>query len=86
MLSAIENPEGPIAFWFSMIPFTSPVIMMVIIAFHVPTWEVILSMIILILTFIGTTWMAGKIYKTGILMYGKKVSYKEIWKWLKYSG
>lgn len=86
MLSAIENPEGPIAFWFSMIPFTSPIIMMVRIAFHVPQWEVILSMIILILTFIGTTWMAGKIYKTGILMYGKKVSYKEIWKWLKYSG
>lgn len=80
----IQNPSGPVAFWFSIIPFTSPIIMMVRIPFGVPAFEVILSMVLLILGFIGTTWMAGKIYRTGILMYGKKVSYAELWKWLRY--
>lgn len=78
----IENPDGPLAFWTSMIPFTSPIIMMVRIPVGVDTWELILSMVILILSFIGTTWLAGKIYRTGILMYGKKVNYKEIGKWI----
>ncbi|MFW5752152.1 MAG: ABC transporter permease, partial [bacterium] len=58
--------------------------MMVRIPFGVPLWEVALSMALLIITFIGTTWLAGKIYRVGILMYGKKASYKELWKWLKY--
>lgn len=84
MMSAINNPDGPIAFWFSIIPFTSPIVMMVRIPFGVPYWEVALSMGLLIATFIGATWMAGKIYRTGILMYGKKVNYKELWKWIKY--
>ncbi len=82
----IRNPEGPIAFWFSMIPFTSPIIMMVRIPFGVPYWEIALSMGILTITFIGAVWMAGRIYRTGILMYGKKVSYGELWKWLFYKG
>lgn len=79
-----ENPDGPLAFWCSMIPFTSPIVMMVRLPFDVPFWQIALSIGILILSFIGTTWMAGKIYRTGILMYGKKVSWKEMWKWLRY--
>ncbi len=79
-----ENPDGPLAFWCSLIPFTSPIVMMVRLPFDVPVWQLALSIGILILSFIGTTWMAGKIYRTGILMYGKKVSWKEMWKWLKY--
>ena len=80
----MRYPDGPLAFWFSIIPLTSPVIMMVRIPFGVPYWELYLSMFLLILGFLGTTWLAGKIYRTGILMYGKKINYKEIWKWLKY--
>jgi len=82
--SIIQNPEGQLAFWFSIIPFTSPIVMMVRIPFGVPYYEIILSMVLLVLTFIGTTWMAAKIYRTGILMYGKKISYSELWKWLRY--
>ena len=81
---AAENPEGPLAFWCSMIPFTSPIVMMVRLPFDVPAWELALSISILILSFVGTTWMAGKIYRTGILMYGKKITWGEMWKWLKY--
>jgi len=84
MLSAIKNPEGPIAFWFSMIPFTSPIVMMARIPFGVPGWQLALSMFLLIAAFIGMVWVAGKIYRTGILMYGKKPSWKEIGKWLMY--
>jgi len=80
----MENPDGPLAFWMSIIPFTSPVIMMVRLPFGVANWELALSMAVLILSFILTTYLAGKIYRTGILMYGKKTSYKELWKWLSY--
>jgi ABC-2 type transport system permease protein len=86
MINTINNPDGPIAFWFSMIPLTSPIVMMVRIPFHPAAWEIILSAFLLIITFIGSTWMAGKIYRTGILMYGKKVSYRELWKWLRYKN
>ncbi len=86
MINTIQNPEGSIAFWFSIIPFTSPIVMMVRIPFNPPVWELILSMVVLILTFIASVWMAGKIYRTGILMYGKKVNYKELWKWLRYKN
>lgn len=79
-----ENPDGPLAFWCSMIPFTSPIVMMVRLPFDVPFWQMALSIGILILSFIGTTWLAGKIYRTGILMYGKKVTWKEMIKWIKY--
>ncbi|MCE1198804.1 MAG: ABC transporter permease [Marinilabiliales bacterium] len=84
MMSAIKNPEGPVAFWFSIIPFTSPVVMMARIPFGVPIWQLLLSMVALIATFVGMVWGAGKIYRTGILMYGKKVSWKELGKWLTY--
>jgi ABC-2 type transport system permease protein len=82
----INNPDGPISFWFSMIPLTSPVIMMVRIPFGVPLWEIGLSMLILTISFIAAVWLAGRIYRTGILMYGKKVSWSEMWKWLFYKG
>ena len=84
MMNAIQTPDSPVAFWFSIIPFTSPIVMMVRIPFGVPYWEVALSMGLLVLTFVGTTWLAGKIYRTGILMYGKKINYKELWKWIRY--
>jgi ABC-2 type transport system permease protein len=80
----MDNPDGTLAFWMSIIPFTSPVIMMVRLPFGVASWELLLSMVILVGTFIASTWLAGRIYRTGILMYGKKASYKELWKWLKY--
>jgi ABC-2 type transport system permease protein len=79
-----NNPSGPVAFWLSIIPFTSPIIMMIRIPFGVPIPEIILSMTLLVFGFVLTTWLAAKIYRTGILMYGKKVSYRELWKWLKY--
>jgi len=83
-MAVVKNPEGSLAFWGSIIPFTSPIVMLVRIPFGVPLWELLLSMGLLISTFILFTWIAAKIYRTGILMYGKKVSYKEIWKWLRY--
>lgn len=82
----MDNPDGSLAFWASIIPFTSPIIMMVRVPFGVETWEVVLSMSLLIITFIGSTWMAGKIYRTGILMYGKKPSFKEIGKWISHKS
>lgn len=84
MANAISDPSGSVAFWFSMIPFTSPIIMMARIPFGVPAWQVVASMHILIATFILLTWLAGKIYRTGILMYGKKPNLKEILKWMRY--
>ena len=78
----VDNPDGALAFWGSIIPFTSPIVMMIRIPFGVDYWEVGLSAALLILAFIGSTWMAGKIYRTGILMYGKKVNFKELGKWL----
>ncbi len=81
-----ENPDGPLAFWCSMIPFTSPIVMMVRLPFGVPTWQLALSLGILIFSFIGSTWVAGKIYRTGILMYGKKITWKEMMKWVFYKG
>jgi ABC-2 type transport system permease protein len=80
----MQEPQGPMAFWLSIIPFTSPVIMMIRIPFGVPYADLLMSMTFLVLGFIGATWLAGKIYRTGILMYGKKVNYKELWKWLKF--
>jgi ABC-2 type transport system permease protein len=82
----IQNPDSPLAFWMSMIPFTSPVIMMVRLPFGVPGWEVVVSILLLIAGFLFTTWLAAKIYRTGILMYGKKSDYKELWKWIRYKN
>lgn len=82
----ITDPHGPVAFWMSMFPLTSPIIMMLRIPFGVPYWEIAVSAVLLIIGFIFTTWLASKIYRTGILMYGKKVNYRELWKWLFYKG
>ncbi len=84
LFPVVRNPEGPLAFWASMIPLTSPVIMMVRVPFGLPIWQLLLSMTILLGSIWGTIWVAGKIYRTGILMYGKKVNIKEIVKWLFY--
>jgi len=80
----INNPDGPLSFWLSIIPLTSPVIMMIRIPFGVPIGDLALSAGLLIAGFLGTTWLAARIYRTGILMYGKKVSYRELAKWLFY--
>ena len=80
----VNNPDSSLATWLSMIPFTSPISMMVRIPFGVPIWQIVLSVALLAGTFVLMTWVAAKIYRTGILMYGKKLSYKEIFKWLKY--
>jgi len=82
--TVIDNPHGTVSQVFSYIPFTSPVVMLMRIPFGVPLWQQILSLVILFATFIGTVWIAAKIYRVGILMYGKKPSYKEIFKWIKY--
>ncbi|TGD82965.1 ABC transporter permease [Hymenobacter wooponensis] len=81
------NPNGQVAFWMSMIPFTSPIAMMMRLPFGgVPMWQLGLSMLLLIAGFLGTIWLAGRIYRVGILMYGKKVTYGELSKWLFYKG
>lgn len=82
----LNNPDGSIAFWMSMIPFTSPIAMMARIPFGVPIWQVVLSSLILISTIIIMAKLAAKIYRTGILMYGKKVTFKELYKWVRYSS
>lgn len=85
MSMAVQDPAGPLAVWGSMIPFSSPIVMMARIPYGVPTtvpwWQLGLSMLLLVAGFLFTTWMAGKIYRTGILMYGKKPSWKQMWKW-----
>ena len=80
----VNNPYSSLSIWLSMSPFTSPISMMVRIPFGVPIWQIVLSVVLLAGTFVLMTWVAAKIYRTGILMYGKKLSYKEIFKWLKY--
>jgi ABC-2 type transport system permease protein len=80
---AFKAPESPVVFWGSMIPFTSPIVMLARIPFGVPGWELALSIGILVGTFIICGWASAKIYKIGILMFGKKTSFKDLWKWLK---
>lgn len=82
----IQNPEGGLGTAFSIVPFTAPIVMMVKTAIGVELWVRLLSMTVLIGTFLGITWLAGRIYRVGILMYGKKTTYKELWKWIRYSG
>lgn len=84
MLSVINDPTSELAFWFSMIPLTSPIVMMARIPYDIPTWEIALSLGILIATFAVVVWFAGKIYRVGILMHGKKPTLKELWKWMQY--
>lgn len=82
----VNDPNGSIATWLSFIPFTSPIAMLVRIPFGVPTWQIIVSLILLVGGFVFTTWVAGRVYRTGILMYGKKASFKELLKWFKYKS
>lgn len=84
--TVMQDPESSMAFWFSIIPLTSPIVMMVRLPFGVPAWELALSMGLLVVGFVFTTWLAARIYRTGILMYGKKVTWKELGKWLFYKG
>jgi len=85
-IGTMENPESSLSFWFSMIPFTSPIVMMARLPFEVPVWEVVTSVALLIVTFVALVYLAARIYRVGILMYGKKVTYKEMWKWIRYKG
>ena len=79
-----DNPDSTVSHFLSIFPLTSPILMMVRIPFGVEWIELIASIMVLIFSFIFTTWLAAKIYRTGILMYGKKVNYKEVWKWIKF--
>lgn len=80
---AFKAPDSQLVFWGSMIPFTSPIVMLARIPFGVPGWELALSMVLLVATFVVCAWASAKIYKVGILMYGKKSTFKDLWKWLK---
>ncbi len=82
--TVINDPHGMVSTVFSLIPLTSPIVMLMRIPFGVPFWQLALSLSLLIVTFLGAVWLAAKIYRIGILMYGKKASYKEIYKWIKY--
>jgi len=85
-IGTMQNPESSLSFWCSMIPLTSPIVMVARLPFGVPYWQLAVSMLLMIVTFMAFVWMAAKVYRTGILMYGKKTSWKEMWKWLRYSG
>jgi ABC-2 type transport system permease protein len=85
-MGTMSNPESPLSFWCSLIPLTAPIVMMARIPFGVPAWELLLSMILLAASFVFMVWLSGKIYRTGILMYGKKASWKELAKWLRYKS
>ena len=82
-IACMENPSGPMAVWCSIIPFTSPVVMMIRLPFDVPWWQLLLSIVLLYATAIGCIWLSARIYRTGILLYGKKRSFKEVLKWIK---
>jgi ABC-2 type transport system permease protein len=82
--SVLNDPHGTVAVVFSMIPLTSPIVMMMRLPFGVPWYEIVISLSILVATFLATVWFAAKIYRIGILMYGKKPTYKDLYKWLKY--
>src|ERR1035437_7115933 len=85
-MGTMQNPESSLSFWCSIIPLTAPIVMMARIPFGVPYWQIAVSMVIMLISFGSFVWMAAKVYRTGILMYGKKTSWKEMWKWLRYSG
>lgn len=85
-MTTLENPDGPVAFWLSIIPLTSPISMVTRLPFGVEWWEIVLSLVLLIGTMLLMVFFASKIYRVGILMYGKKPSFKEMWKWMRYSN
>ena len=81
---SIQNPDGPMAFWCSLIPFTSPIVMMVRIPYEIPFWQILVSLVLLYSSAVFSVWVSSRIYRIGILMYGKKPSFKEIARWIKY--
>jgi ABC-2 type transport system permease protein len=83
MMSVFNDPNSPLAFWASMIPFTSPIVMIARIPFGIPAWEIVTSLIVLYITFIFVTWLAARIFRIGIFMHGKRPSWHELWMWLK---
>lgn len=83
MMSVFNDPNSSLAFWTSVIPFTSPIVMMARIPFGIPTWEILLSLVLLYATFIFTTWLASKIFRVGIFMHGKRPSWRELWQWIR---
>ena len=83
MMSVFNDPNSPLAVWSSIIPFTSPIVMMARIPFGIPTWEIVTSLVVLYLTFTLTTWLASKIFRVGILMHGKRPSWQELWQWIR---
>ncbi len=85
-ITTLQNPDGPVAFWLSMIPFTSPISMITRIPFDIPIWELVLSIFILLISTIGMVYFASKIYRIGILIYGKKPTIKEMLKWITYKN
>lgn len=80
---AFKAPDSAVVFWGSMIPFTSPIVMLARIPYGVASWEIILSIVLLVATFFACAWVSAKIYRTGILMYGKKTTFKDLWRWLR---
>lgn len=82
-LMAMRNPYSPVVWWGSMIPFTSPIVMLARIPYGVPTWELIVSIAVLVATFVLCAWASAKVYRAGILIFGKKSSWADLWKWLK---
>ena len=84
MMTIMNDPNAPVAVWCSYIPFTSPVVMMARIPSGLPTWEIVTSLVALYASFVAMVWLAAKIYRVGIFMYGKKPSFKELWKWVRY--
>jgi ABC-2 type transport system permease protein len=84
--SLMANPESPVGTFFAIFPLTSPIVIMVKTAIGAPVWVILSSMVSLVFAFLGGIWLAGKIYRVGILMYGKKINYKELWKWIRYSS
>lgn len=83
-VSVLNDPNSSLAFWFSLIPFTSPVVMMARIPYGIPTWEIVLSLGLLYAAFVGMVWLAAKIYRVGIFLYGKKPTLREMLKWIRY--
>ena len=83
MMSVFNDPNSSVAFWFSIIPFTSPIVMIARIPFGIPTWEVVVSLVLLYATFLFVAWFAAKIYRIGIFMHGKRPSWRELWQWTK---
>lgn len=83
MMSVFNDPNSPLAFWASMIPFTSPIVMIARIPFGIPAWEIVISLVVLYVTFVVVTWLAARIFRIGIFMHGKRPSWHELWQWLR---